>query len=158
MSCDWKILPFDDVVSDETGGNIKTLQSQYMPTGEYPIIDQGRGFIAGYTDDASCLCKAGLPAIVFGDHTKIFKFVDFPFCLGADGTKILRTNGSVCPKYLYHFLSQVDIPDAGYSRHFKYLKRTQIPPPPPSTNSGGLRRSSIKQTPCAASGGRRWKV
>jgi len=87
----WESAPFDEIFSDETGGNLKTLQSDFAPHGRYPIVDQGKTLIAGYTDDASRLCNVPAPVIVFGDHTRAVKFVDFPFCLGADGTKVLES-------------------------------------------------------------------
>jgi type I restriction enzyme S subunit len=33
-------------------------------------------------------------------------------------------------KFLYHYLRSRTLPDAGYSRHFKFLKQTQVPVPP----------------------------
>jgi type I restriction enzyme S subunit len=126
----WPELAFGDLVADVTGGNIKTLQSDYLSSGEFPIIDQGQTLIGGYTNDAERVCKADLPVIIFGDHTKCFKFVDFPFCLGADGTKILRPKKSIDERYLFYALQRIHIPDAGYSRHFKYLKEGRIPLPP----------------------------
>lgn len=126
----WPEIAFGELVSDETGGNIKTLQSDYLTSGLYPIIDQGQTLIGGYTNDASRVCKADLPVIIFGDHTKCLKFIDFPFCLGADGTKILRPNKRIDERYLFYALQRIHIPDAGYSRHFKYLKEGRIPLPP----------------------------
>ena len=135
MTGQWKILPFDEVISDETGGNIKTLASEFLPEGQYPIVDQGKGLIAGYTNDAARLCKTAPPVIVFGDHTRALKFVDFRFCLGADGTKVLQARNGNDPKYIYHYLNSADLPDAGYSRHFKFLKRIEIPTPSVSEQS-----------------------
>lgn len=129
MSRDWQQMSFTDVVRDETGGNIKTLQSDFLPSGRFPIVDQGKGLIAGYTNDESRLCKADLPVIIFGDHTKCFKFIDFPFCLGADGTKVLRPKINVDERYLFYAIRQIHIPEAGYSRHFKYLKQGNVPLP-----------------------------
>lgn len=126
----WPLVDFANVAVDVSRGNTKTLQSEFMPEGQYPIIDQGQSFIAGYTDDASRVCKAEVPAIVFGDHTKCLKFVEFPFCMGADGTKVLSAKEGVDPKYLFYALQTVHIPDAGYSRHFKYLKEARLPLPP----------------------------
>lgn len=77
-------------------------------------------------DDESRLCGLGQSAIVFGDHTRCVKYIDFPFCMGADGVKILRPKIEADLKYLYYYLRQLNLPDAGYSRHFKYLKRTEI--------------------------------
>jgi type I restriction enzyme, S subunit len=121
---------FEDVLTDVTGGNIKTLQSDFSPAGQFPIVDQGKELIAGFTDDESRVCRADLPVVVFGDHTKCFKFIDFPFCLGADGTKVLRPSNGDDPKYLFHYLRQIKLTDAGYSRHYKYLKEIKIPLPP----------------------------
>jgi type I restriction enzyme S subunit len=50
--------------------------------------------------------------------------------MGADGVKVLKATDECDSKYLYHFLRQAKIPDAGYSRHFKFLKELEIPLPP----------------------------
>jgi type I restriction enzyme S subunit len=126
----WPILPFEDVVQDCSAGNAKTLQSDYKTNGRFAVVDQGKDLIAGYVNDSSLLCQVTLPAIVFGDHTRIFKFIDFPFCMGADGTKVLRPKIRADEKFLFHYLQSLDIPEAGYSRHFKILKRTNIALPP----------------------------
>lgn len=126
----WPEVNFGDLVSDETGGNAKTLQSDYLPEGTYPIVDQGQSLIGGYTNDNSRVCKSELPVIIFGDHTKCFKYIDFPFCLGADGTKVLKPKRQLNERYLFYALRRIHIPEAGYSRHFKYLKKGKIPLPP----------------------------
>ena len=83
-------------------------------------MDQGKELVAGYTNDESRLCRAQLPVIVFGDHTRCFKYVDFPFCMGADGVKVLRPKIDADVKYLYHYLRQLRLTAGGYDRHFKY--------------------------------------
>lgn len=119
-------VPFLDVFSDESGGNIKTPQSEYLSNGRFPVIDQGKALIAGYVDDESRLCGSGRPAIVFGDHTRRLKYIDFPFCMGADGVKILRPKVEANLKYLYYYLKHLPLASAGYDRHFKYLVRTEV--------------------------------
>jgi type I restriction enzyme S subunit len=125
----WPLADFSQLATDVSGGNVKTLQSDFLPSGPYPVIDQGQTFIAGYSDDAARLCRTPGPVIVFGDHTKCFKFVDFPFCMGADGTKVLAPKDGVNAKYLFYALQTVHIPEAGYTRHFKYLKAGKLPLP-----------------------------
>ena len=71
-----------------------------------------------------------LPVVIFGDHTRAVKYVDFPFAMGADGVKVLKPKDSCDAKYLYHFLLQAKIPSAGYSRHYKFVKDLKIPLPP----------------------------
>src|SRR5262245_15610993 len=102
---------------------IPKLQTQdYRPSGLYPIIDQGQTPIAGWTDDKSGLITQILPVVVFGDHSRVFKFVDFPFVRGADGTQILRPKAGIDPLFFYYALRAVDLPSHGYNRHFKALK------------------------------------
>ena len=122
---------FLEVVKDATSGNVKTKTRDYLDVGKYAIVDQGQDLIGGYSDDTNSLCGADLPVIIFGDHTKHLKFIDFPFCLGADGTKVLRPKAdNIDEKYLFYFLQSIQLEDAGYSRHYKFLKEVKIPLPP----------------------------
>lgn len=97
----------------------------YRESGKYPIISQEKDFISGYCDSEENLNSIG-EVVIFGDHTRVVKFVDFDFCVGADGVKVLRPNERISPKYLFYFLKWADIPNNGYSRHFKYLKELTI--------------------------------
>ncbi|HDL74979.1 MAG TPA: restriction endonuclease subunit S, partial [bacterium] len=84
---------------------------------------------AGYTNDKTKVYSGNLPIVVFGDHTRIFKFVDFPFALGADGVKILVPKKEIDVNY-YYYLRNLRILSAGYSRHYKFLKEKKIKFPP----------------------------
>lgn len=130
MRANWTELAFDDAVEDCSSGNPKILQSDFSASGRYAIVDQGQDLIAGYTSDVQLLCRSELPVIVFGDHTRCFKFVDFPFCLGADGVKVLRPRIDCDVRFLFRYLSSLNLPNAGYSRHFKFLKRESVVLPP----------------------------
>jgi len=126
----WGRVPFSEAAKDVTGGNAKIRSSDYLALGEYPVIDQGKDEIAGYTNDCNALCRAPLPCLLFGDHTRIFKYVSTPFALGADGVKVLSPTKNFNPRYLFHYFRTVRLPDnAGYSRHFKYLREIAIPKP-----------------------------
>lgn len=100
-------------------------KKDYQRYGQYPIISQEKDFISGYCDSIENLNSIG-EAVIFGDHTRVLKFVDFDFCVGADGVKVIRPNSDISTKYLFHFLKWVDIPSNGYSRHFKFLKELNI--------------------------------
>jgi type I restriction enzyme, S subunit len=130
VSSGWRTLPFDDAIRDISAGNPKLQTGEYLSVGRYPIVDQGQNLIAGYCDDQSALTQITGPVIIFGDHTRVIKYVDFPFCVGADGVKILKPTDDINAKYAFHFLSRSELPSAGYSRHFKYLKRTKFLFPP----------------------------
>ena len=72
-----------------------------------------------------------MPVILFGDHTRVFKYVDFPFALGADGVQVLvPVTSKFIEKYLYFFLKALRIENHGYSRHYKFLKEKEITIPP----------------------------
>ncbi len=129
---DWLVLPFMQSLCKGTGNIPDSIQrGEYQLAGQYPVVDQSEKYIAGYTDDADKIYSPDLPVIIFGDHTRIFKFVDFPFAIGADGTKILNPNPDLLDaKFLYYCLTSLDIPSRGYNRHFKVLKEKVIVKPP----------------------------
>jgi type I restriction enzyme, S subunit len=106
------------------------LTRNYLRDGKYPIVDQGQFLIGGYTNDLHNLYQGALPIIVFGDHTRAVKFIDFPFAVGADGTKILKPIPEIDTRYFYFFLQSIEVPARGYARHFSLLKEFQIPLPP----------------------------
>jgi len=123
----WQVKGFEECIDKERiSRDIKIPQGKYRKTGRYPIVDQGASFIAGYTDDKSKLYSGCLPVIVFGDHTRIFKFVDFSFSLGADGTKLIQPKDFLNLKYFYYYLCSLTIESKGYNRHYKYLKEKFI--------------------------------
>ncbi|MFN6306113.1 MAG: restriction endonuclease subunit S [Microcystis sp.] len=126
----WEVISFTKAFKDMTGGQTKIPKGDYLESGDIPIIDQGQDLIGGYTNERQAVCDIRLPCVVFGDHTKIFKFVTKPFALGADGVKVLSEANNIDPKFAYYFLNTLNLPDVGYSRHFRFLKRTFFPLPP----------------------------
>lgn len=121
---------FTDVFSDQTKLGYKIPTSEYLSEGKFPIIDQGHGQIAGYTNLQSGVFE-NVPVIIFGDHTRAVKYVNTPFFLGADGVKVLKSKiKDTDYKYLFYFLQTAHIPNTGYNRHFKWLKELEIPLPP----------------------------
>ena len=130
----WVVNDFKLVVSDNSGGNKKLAKTDFLELGEIAIVDQGKELIAGFCNNLNFAVKTKPPYIVFGDHTRIFKYIDFPFVMGADGTKVLQPKDKNCnAKYLYYFFLSINVPETGYNRHYKYLKDLQIPLPPLET-------------------------
>lgn len=107
----------------------KLQTREYQKSGKYPVIDQGQAMIAGWTDDEGGVISDQLPVIVFGDHSRTFKYVDFPFVRGADGTQILKPRKGIDPLYFYFACRSVDLASRGYNRHFSLLKEQSIPIP-----------------------------
>lgn len=120
---------FVEVFDDVTKLGRKIPTTDYAEHGAHPIIDQGQDEIAGYTDETEGLFE-DVPAIIFGDHTRVIKYVDKPCFLGADGVKLLKAKiPDANYRYLYYVLQNARIPNTGYNRHFKWLKEVEIPLP-----------------------------
>ena len=109
------------------GKQLKT--SQIKVKGKFPVIDQGQLYITGYTDINENVIKIPHPVIVFGDHTRNIKFINFDFVAGADGTKILAPI-LINPKFFYYQLLSYRVESKGYARHFKTLNENFIAIPP----------------------------
>lgn len=102
--------------------------NEYLKRGEIPVIDQSRNFVAGYTNDEDSRLKVTTPVILFGDHTRVLKYLSFSFARGADGTQLIMSNDiDRLPQSLfYNALVEKDLSNYSYARHFKYLKAEQI--------------------------------
>lgn len=127
----WKVIRFEDSILKKKIKVGKIKQQEYKEYGKYPVIDQSQNYIAGFSDNAEKVYRGPLPVIIFGDHTRIFKFVNFPFIIGADGVKIIIPNTSLFdPLFLYFTFLKLDIPSRGYNRHYQLLRDIKIPLPP----------------------------
>ena len=128
----WEILPFTGCLKKvKTKKKPSIPKRDYQISGDFPIIDQGASFIAGWTASAESVISDNLPMVIFGDHTRIFKYVDFPFALGADGTKLLHVNDHILnPRFFYYALLNLNVPNKGYNRHYRYLQEFSIVCPP----------------------------
>lgn len=105
----------------------KIQKDVYLDEGAIPCVDQSVTFIGGYTDDEEAKHDEPLPIIVFGDHTRILKFIDFPFACGADGTQLLHPNReNISPEFFYLALDAIDLSNYFYARHFKFLKEQKL--------------------------------
>jgi type I restriction enzyme S subunit len=128
---DWEVVGFEDAILRKRIKIGKVKQQEYKKVGKYPVIDQSQNFIAGYTDEENKLYQGDLPVIIFGDHTRVFKYVNFPFVAGADGVKVILPDKVKChPSFLYYALLNVKIKSIGYNRHYPILREKKIPLPP----------------------------
>ena len=106
----------------------KTKQKDYLAKGQLPIIDQGQQLIGGYSDNLDLKLSCNLPVIVFGDHTRAVKYIDFPFGAGADGIKVLEPVDGIYPKFLYYATQYLilRLEDRGYARHYQYIEKKEL--------------------------------
>lgn len=125
----WDFVEIENTI-EKVKYTAKIKKAKFLDKGKYPIIDQSEKFIAGYWNRKEDVFRVSNPIVIFGDHTKCFKYIDFDFVLGADGVKILKPTDEYVPKFFYFILSNLKIKNLGYSRHYKELKRMKIPLPP----------------------------
>jgi len=126
----WPTISFDEACADETSRSEKLQRGNYKHVGRHPVVDQGQSPIAGWSDDDGLLCRSELPVVVFGDHTRAVKYVDSSFIIGADGAKVLKPSERYNPLFFALLLERMPLPDLGYSRHMREVKRLAFPAPP----------------------------
>ncbi len=132
----WGWFEFSNVVKTISSRGYQIPAKEISEKGRFPVVTQSKNIlIDGYSEEESKLVpKAFLPLLVFGDHTRFLKYVDFQFIVGADGTKLIRPKDDnlVNCSYLYYVLRALvpETKDRGYSRHFQFLKKLMIPVPP----------------------------
>ena len=91
--------------------------------GEIPVIDQSQKYIAGFTNNENGLIQPQKGHVIFGDHTRVVKYINFDYARGADGTQVLISkNENISNVLLYHMIEDFDLSNYGYARHFKFLK------------------------------------
>ena len=126
----WKWVKIEQITIFVGNKKNQILTKELKDFGKYPAVSQGQNLIDGYSDDEDKVIT-DIPLIMFGDHTRNVKFIDFPFVINADGTKFFKS--ILCsPKYLYYvilFLSK-KIRNRGYARHYSLLKKEEFPLPP----------------------------
>ncbi len=123
---------FDKYCFDATSSATKIPAGNYLDEGKYAIYDQGQEKdIAGFTNTEDGVNK-DYPVILFGDHSRVIKFINEPFFIGADGVKIIRVKDekTLLPYFLFYDLLYHNIPNTGYNRHFKYIKMLKLTVPP----------------------------
>lgn len=95
--------------------------------GEIPVIDQSQKYIAGFTNNEKALLQPQDGHVIFGDHTRVVKYINFDYARGADGTQVLISNNeNISNVLLYHMIEDFDLSNYGYARHFKFLKEKTV--------------------------------
>lgn len=123
---DCEMRPFEECIKKVKYTN-KIANKDFKEEGRFPIVSQEEVFISGYWDNPADVFHVESPVVIFGDHSRHIKYVDFDFVIGADGVKILAPVEDIDAKYLYYYLRNLRIKSLGYSRHYKVLKEMSVP-------------------------------
>lgn len=129
MKHNWEYRPFDRVAHTITPIS-KIEKSEYLTCGLVPIISQEETVISGYWNNSNDVTPHQKPVVIFGDHSRVLKYIDFEFVVGADGVKIIEPKEDINTKFLYYYLHWLNIPSLGYARHFKLVKEALYAVPP----------------------------
>ncbi len=121
----WNKLAVEDCI-EKLPTTEKIQRKDFLNEGKFPIVSQEAEFINGYWDDELAVLKLKRPVVVFGDHTKALKFIDFDFVRGADGVKILSPKPFLDCKFFYYALMANPVRTLGYARHYRLLAKTEI--------------------------------
>ena len=122
----WIEIGFEEAVDTVSDRGFRIKQKDYLPSGKLPVVDQGEALIGGFTDILDAQVISHTPVIVFGDHTRRFKFVKFPFAVGADGVKLFSPVPIWKPEFLFLQLGTIDLENRGYGRHYQHLRKESL--------------------------------
>ena len=127
----WAWCRLGDITKTIATKPYQILQSEIEKNGDFPVISQSANYIEGFSSDETKVLKVEDFIIVFGDHTRVVKYIDFDFIVGADGVKVILPNNNLS-KYLYYLIlnASYKIENRGYSRHFQFLQKEFFPLPP----------------------------
>lgn len=125
MNNGWRTKPFEECIEKVTY-TPKVQRKDFLRDGAYPIVSQEHELINGHWNNEANLFRITTPIVVFGDHTKILKYVDFDFVLGADGVKVLQPRDVLLPKFFFYQLQTANLDSLGYARHYRLLKELTI--------------------------------
>ncbi len=128
----WEVKRLGNLVKTVTPP-AKLQTSEYLPSGQFPIIDQSPSDICGWTNDETAVVQGDFPFVIFGDHTCTVKLATGPFAQGADGIKILAPSPKIEARFLFLVLQANQIEQKSYKRHFSTLKEKLIPFPQKDT-------------------------
>ena len=126
----WTVCGIKDIAKTISSRQYQILQSEIYNKGAYPVVSQSANYIEGYSNLKDKVLEHKQPVIVFGDHTRVVKYIAFDFIVGADGVKILLPN--INSKYFYYLIlnASENIKNRGYGRHFGLLSKEEYLIPP----------------------------
>ncbi|TMR52204.1 MULTISPECIES: restriction endonuclease subunit S [Streptococcus] len=119
----WLLAPLEKIVTTISAKPYQIKQSEIVKEGKIPVVSQSKILVEGFSNNFSKILDYKTNVVIFGDHTRNLKIIDFPFVVGADGVKILSP---IClsAKFLKYHLDYtlLFVRNRGYARHYSYLK------------------------------------
>lgn len=82
-----------------------------------PVLTANKAFVLGYTSENYGIYDKG-DCIIFDDFTMDLKYVNFPFKVKSSAIKILTSGSNVNIKYVFEYLSFLDLTSSDHKRHY----------------------------------------
>lgn len=123
---EWEKEIVENIITSIPVRKHQILSGKIKDKGLYPVVTQSKEYIDGYFNDIKKVCFEK-PIILFGDHTTVFKYINFDFIVGGDGVKIFKVNPDKYNlKFIYYNLIYKNITMQGYRRHFSLLREIYL--------------------------------
>lgn len=122
VSRQYRVFEIDKLFKLQRVSN-KLEKSELSLKGKYPTYSSDSNGILGYADNPEFICSQNHPVyVVFGDHTRTFNIARKSFSV-LDNVKVLEPvlNSDNVILYLISVWHK-QIPNLGYSRHWKIAK------------------------------------
>jgi type I restriction enzyme S subunit len=75
MKTEWETLPLEKCI-ENVEVTTKILKKNFLSSGTFPVISQEAELISGYWDKEDDVFMVSKPVVVYGDHTRVVKYVD----------------------------------------------------------------------------------
>ena len=93
-----------------------------------PVLTANKAFILGYCKEDNFYNKGN--CIIFDDFTMDMKYVSFPFKIKSSAIKILTSKENIDLKYIYEYLSHLNLHSEEHKRHYiSMVQKIYIPNP-----------------------------
>lgn len=126
-----KIIELNEVLDYQQPTPYIVKSTDYMESGDIPVLTAGKTFILGYTKEKKGIFTGPFPVIIFDDFTTATKLVNFPFKVKSSAMKILLPKANVDIKYIFYFLQTQKFSAETHKRYWiSVCAKTKILLPP----------------------------
>ncbi len=127
----WQHRRIGELLTYERPDQYIVKSTEYLTSGDTPVLTANKTFILGYTDETSNIFQ-NVPAIVFDDFTTDCKYATFPFKVKSSAIKILRPkHDNVDLRYVFELMQTIRFPVGDHKRYYiSEYQDLKIPVPP----------------------------
>ena len=126
-----KIIELNDVLDYQQPTPYIVKSTDYMESGDIPVLTPGKTFILGYTKEKEGIFSGPFPVIIFDDFTTATKLVNFPFKVKSSAMKILLPKSNADVKFIFYFLQTIHFQADTHKRYWiSVCAKTKLALPP----------------------------